>query len=178
MDINLFHRRIGHPSEDNTRKTAKQNNILLEGELNFCEGCAYGKAHKKNVNKTTETRSVTPYERLFIDISTIPHTSLGGSKNWIIIVDDATRYKWSFFRSSKDCAGVSIYGVNMGEASLGIHVVDSVFGRNIGRGDSLGTNHSYIPVHIYSAYNSPSRGRVTWPALDQNVTYLVESQIE
>ncbi len=46
----------------------------------------------------------------------------------------------------------------MGEASLGMHVVDSVFGRNIGRGDSLGTNHSYIPVHIYSAYNSPSRG--------------------
>ncbi len=39
----------------------------------------------------------------------------------------------------------------MGEASLGMHVVESVLGLGIDRCDSLGANHAYIPGHIYSA---------------------------
>ncbi len=70
IDINILHNRIGYPSEENTRKAARQNDILLKGGRNFCEGCAYGKARQKNVNKTTETRSVIPFERLFIDNAT------------------------------------------------------------------------------------------------------------
>ncbi len=39
----------------------------------------------------------------------------------------------------------------------GQHVVDSLL-EGYEQRDSLGANHPYIPVQIYSAYNLPSRG--------------------
>ncbi len=60
-----------------------------------------GKGHQKPVKKSTENRAKEPYERLFVDMSSLPAVSPGGSKYWILMVDDATQYKWSYFVREK-----------------------------------------------------------------------------
>jgi hypothetical protein len=40
-------------------------------------------------------------ERLFMDISSIKTTSYGGSKFWLLVVDDKTDYSWSYFLKLK-----------------------------------------------------------------------------
>ncbi len=101
-DIKLLHRRLGHPSYDYTKRTASLYDIKWEGEPVTCEGCAMGKGQQKAVKKSTENRAKERYERLFVDISSLPDLSLKGSKFWVLLVDDATRYKWSYFIQTKD----------------------------------------------------------------------------
>ncbi len=103
IDADLLHRRFGHPCPKYTEATANLYKVKLSGKFSVCGSCAYGKAKRNNVKKFTNSRTSQPYERIFIDTSSLPQESLGGSKYWIMIVDDATRYKWSFFRNSKDC---------------------------------------------------------------------------
>ncbi len=105
VDVNIFHQRLGHPSEIYTRTTAKIYGIRLTGNLSVCEGCAYGKAHQRPVKKFTQSRASLPLERIFVDTSLLPNKSLGGSKFWIMVVDDATRFKRSYFVKSKDGLG-------------------------------------------------------------------------
>ncbi len=102
-EINIFHQRLGHPSEASTIKTAELNRIKLKGKFKTCESCIYGKAHQNPVKKWTGTRATVPYERVFVDITSLQHTSLGGSKHWAVVVDDATRFRWSFFMKDKSC---------------------------------------------------------------------------
>jgi hypothetical protein len=40
-------------------------------------------------------------ERLFMDISSIKTTSYGGSKYWLLVVDNKTDYSWSYFLKRK-----------------------------------------------------------------------------
>jgi hypothetical protein len=40
-------------------------------------------------------------ERLFMDISSIKTTSYGGSKFWLLVVDNKTDYLWSYFLKRK-----------------------------------------------------------------------------
>jgi hypothetical protein len=52
MTIEQAHVRLGHSSEDVTRKTAKALNwILTKGTLKPCDACAAAKAKQKNVPK-------------------------------------------------------------------------------------------------------------------------------
>jgi len=39
---------------------------------------------------------------MFIDISSIQTKSIGGSKYWLLVLDDTTGYCWSLFLKSKD----------------------------------------------------------------------------
>ncbi|CAM9438182.1 unnamed protein product, partial [Chrysoparadoxa australica] len=54
------------------------------------------------VPKATETRATRKLERVFVDTAPMSSRSLGGSRNWIMVVDDATRMQWSFFRPYKN----------------------------------------------------------------------------
>ncbi|CAM9887516.1 unnamed protein product, partial [Chrysoparadoxa australica] len=103
QDINVFHQRMGHLSEDYTRAAAKEWGITLTGgRLRPCEGCAYGKGQQKAVPKSTETRATRKLERVLVDTAPMSSRSLGGSRNWIMVVDDATRMMWSFFREYRN----------------------------------------------------------------------------
>jgi hypothetical protein len=56
---------------------------------------------RKNINKTTLGRSKIPGERLHIDFSYIKRKSLGGKATLLLIEDQATSLKWSFFMRRK-----------------------------------------------------------------------------
>jgi len=96
-----LHNQLGHPSEAVTRITAKYLQVNATGKLPVCENCAMGKAKQKNLPKVSEGGSNIAGERLYIDISSIKEKSLGGSKFWLLVVDEATHMKWSFFLKNK-----------------------------------------------------------------------------
>jgi hypothetical protein len=51
MDINKFHKILGHCGSDRLKNTAKIHNFKLCGEFQTCEECAIAKARQSNVNK-------------------------------------------------------------------------------------------------------------------------------
>ena len=61
-----------------------------------------GKAKQVRIKKETENKASKAGERLFVDISSINHTSLGGSKYMVLIVDDYTKFHWCRFLKKKN----------------------------------------------------------------------------
>ena len=53
------------------------------------------------MNKEHQDRSDVPGERLFMDISSTRHLSMGGKRYWLLVIDDCTDYSWSFFLKHK-----------------------------------------------------------------------------
>jgi len=53
------------------------------------------------MNKEMVERATKLGERLFIDISLTEHESYGKAKFWLLVVNDATDFCWSFFLKSK-----------------------------------------------------------------------------
>jgi hypothetical protein len=103
-DINRMHRVFNHASEDVLRRIAKEKNWHISGKFETCKDCKESNAQQKNVSKCTTVRSAIPGERLFIDITSIKAKSIGGSKFWLVIVDDATSMTWSMFMKQKNHA--------------------------------------------------------------------------
>jgi transposase InsO family protein len=101
MEINKFHKLVGHPSEETLRNTAKFYGLQLVGKVQVCEDCKVANARQKDVAKETHNQSDKPGERLFIDISSIKTESYGGRKFWLLIVDDCTDVAWSAFLRTK-----------------------------------------------------------------------------
>ncbi len=101
-NINKFHKIFGHASEEAMRATAKAYGWQLTGKFEACEDCQMSNVQQKAVPKTTETSSDTPGERLFVDMSSVSkHTSLGGARVWLCVVDDATGFVWNRMLKAK-----------------------------------------------------------------------------
>ena len=54
-----------------------------------------------NVPQAASHTAISPAQSLFLDISSVNHRFLGGNKFWLLIVDDFTHMKWSFFLKAK-----------------------------------------------------------------------------
>lgn len=82
--------------------TVKDMGIAHKGEMKPCEDCALAKIGQKKTNKTDPNRSTVTGERLHIDISYVTTKSLGGDQYWLLVVDQASGFKWTRFLKSKD----------------------------------------------------------------------------
>jgi len=58
-----------------------------------------------NLSKDKNVRSNLRGERLFVDISSTENESFGKKRFWLLVVDDATDYCWSFFLKEKSETG-------------------------------------------------------------------------
>ena len=56
----------------------------------------------KKVKKFTENESTEPGEQIFVDTSGPFNPSLIGSRYWVKVVNDYSRYSWSEFTRKKD----------------------------------------------------------------------------
>jgi hypothetical protein len=101
MTANEFHRIAGHNNERALHQRALHYNIILQGKLSPCVFCALENLHQTPITHDPVPRSTIPGERIFIDITKLTHPSMGGNKFWLIAVDDATNYLWSFFLKAK-----------------------------------------------------------------------------
>ena len=108
VDINEYHKQLGHPNIAVTRSTAKTRKIQLTGTPETCVTCLKAKAKKKSVHKKKIERAKTPGERLFIDISSPTQQSIGGNRYWLLVLDDFSNCPISFFLSHKDMPKVKM----------------------------------------------------------------------
>ena len=77
VEINGFHRLMGHASEESMRRTAKHHDVRLTGKFEACEDCLKSNAMQRSVKKTTEGKSAKFGERLCVDSSSAAdHLSL------------------------------------------------------------------------------------------------------
>ena len=95
------HAVLGHPSADSTNMTAKKLNLNNMPHDEICESCIKGKQRQKNFPKETEFRAEKARERIYFNISSIQYKSLGGSKFWLLFVDEYTGFKQNYFLSAK-----------------------------------------------------------------------------
>ena len=82
--------------------TAKYYKVDLTGKVNDCLSCSWGKIRQKNIPKRNEDKSKNPGERMYLDISSMRKPSMGGRQHWEMLVDEATKYKKSFFLKKKN----------------------------------------------------------------------------
>jgi hypothetical protein len=98
------HRILGHPGKNKLIGTSERLKWTLSKQtLNECSDCLVGKAKRLQLNKESTNQSKVPGERLMIDISSVKtKNSKRVGKYWLLVVDEATSMKWSFFLKSKD----------------------------------------------------------------------------
>ena len=92
LDINKFHKVLGHMGELKVKNIAKTHNIRLIGELKPCTDCAKAKIKKAKIPKFVDAdkKAKLSGERLYFGISSVKIESLSGRKYWLLIVDEAT----------------------------------------------------------------------------------------
>ncbi len=107
VSINQFHELLGHPSESKMRFIAKYYGVKLTGKLEVCPHCAQAKARQANIPKEVPNKNKTevPGQRLHMDISLIKARSFGGAKYWLLVLDEATGFVFSFFLKQKNETG-------------------------------------------------------------------------
>ena len=97
-----FHRVTGHAGHHLMNATAKYYKVDLTGKVNNCLNCSLEKIRQKNIPKKDEDKSKNPGERMYLDISSMRKPSMGGRQHWVMSVDEATKYKKSFFLKKKN----------------------------------------------------------------------------
>ena len=96
-----FHRATGHAGHHLMDATAKYYKVDLTGKVNNCLSCSLEKIRQKNIPKKNEDKSKNPGERMYLDISSMRKPSMGGRQHWLMLVDEATKFKKSFFLKKK-----------------------------------------------------------------------------
>ena len=97
-----FHQMTGHTGEYLMKTTADYMGIKLTGKLDPCETCTQAKIRQTNIPKKKEPQVPSrPGYRLFIDISSFKHESMGGKRHWLIVVDEFSDCSHSFFLKRK-----------------------------------------------------------------------------
>jgi hypothetical protein len=91
-EVNHFHKFLGHPRPEVVKKSA---NVYKLRDMERCMACNLANARQKNVPKITGPKEYAVGEKLHIDISLIKITSSGGSKFWLLIVDEKSNCFWS-----------------------------------------------------------------------------------
>lgn len=102
----LCHSRLGHMSEKGSKELVKQN--LLENlksvQLQFCEDCVYGKAHRVRFSKGRHS-AVGVMDYVHSDLWRPSRVeSLGGSRYFLSLVDDYSIRVWVYLLKHKSDA--------------------------------------------------------------------------
>ena len=92
-----FERVTGHAGHHLMDPTAMYYMVNLTGKVNNCLSCSLEKIRQKNIPKKKEDKSENPGERMFSYISSMRKPSMEGRQHWVMLVDEATKYKKSFF---------------------------------------------------------------------------------
>lgn len=95
------HDLLGHAGEAVTKLTAKFMGWTISKKKETCESCPIAKAKQKNMAKQITNVVTEAGTMMSSDMSSVAGSSFGGSKYWILIVDYATKMKWSFFVKQK-----------------------------------------------------------------------------
>ncbi len=113
--------------------------IKLVGKFKPCEACILGKSKQRKVNKTAVECSMVTGERLYLDISSPNTASLSRKKHWLLILDDATGYVWSYFLKYKIDLTKNVLGLikELKSSNLAVKMVKYICCDNAGENVAL-----------------------------------------
>ena len=97
INASIMHARLGHTDETYIRETCKRLGVDIKRPFPSCEICAISKMKQKGTQKRLYTKALKKGERLFMNISHVKGESSGDFKYWLLVVDEATEFQWSFF---------------------------------------------------------------------------------
>jgi hypothetical protein len=101
VNINNLHTILGYCDEGTDRMTGKFHGNYAANVFKACKACWVGKVRQNKISKDWKGDSVTAGEWLFVDISSFKGKRYGGSKFWELLVNDYSRYCWSYFLNRK-----------------------------------------------------------------------------
>jgi hypothetical protein len=101
-----LHRLYGHERMVNLLWLHKQGlvsglDIRGDGSIPFCDTCARMRGRKTSVKKKTESHATTRGERIVTDLKEAPVRSHGNHKWAVHFIDEATRYRKTYYLKSK-----------------------------------------------------------------------------
>lgn len=96
------HEAFGHADVQQVKATLKNMGTETTNDLVQCVPCALAKAQQKAISKVDETKSDKPGQRLCVDISSVKTKSTIKKRFWVLVIDQATSMKWSYFVPKKD----------------------------------------------------------------------------
>src|SRR5579859_3593957 len=109
LDIDIWHRRMGHLGEDNVRKLEKMVDgmgIKARTTVGVCEACLEGKQHRQPSHQPA-TRVKEPLELIHSDLcGPIDPTTYGGMNYYVLFTDDYTRMTRIYPLKKKSSASV------------------------------------------------------------------------
>jgi hypothetical protein len=164
VDINKFHKLLGHVGDQKLKTTARDFGIELKGEIAPCVSCKLAKAKKKAINKVAVNKSQVPMERLFVDIYSFNTSSLGGKYHWLLIVDEYTGMKWSMFLQFKSDLADAMLAFLDERWDEGMHVqcirMDNA-GENTKLAERMRSNERYMGITVeYTSPHTPQQNGV------------------
>ena len=103
----LWHRRLGHVSMSQLKKLTKHDMVVGVKDVIFekdkpCSACQAGKQVGSSHPMKSFVSTSRPLELLHMDLfGPTTYKSIGGNKFCLVIVDDYSRYTWTFFLVDK-----------------------------------------------------------------------------
>nr|GEU53440.1 retrovirus-related Pol polyprotein from transposon TNT 1-94 [Tanacetum cinerariifolium] len=104
----LWHRRLTHLNIDTINLLSKYNIVTGLPKLKFvkdylCSSCELGKSKRKSFHTKTTPSSKRPLQRLHMDLCGLMWVeSINRKKYVLVIIDNYSRYTWTYFLRSKD----------------------------------------------------------------------------
>ena len=97
----LTHQRLGHPPFSSLQRLFPSLCTGLDLTTVVCEACQLAK-HRRSTFSPSESHSSVPLFRVHSDVwGPAPQASLRGHRYFLIFVDEATRYTWTFLLAAK-----------------------------------------------------------------------------
>ena len=124
----LWHSRFGHLNFHTLQEMSRKNSV--EGLPSFviprkiCRSCVAGKHHRTSFPKKSPFRATEPLELIHIDIcGPITPTTLGGSRYFLLIIDDFSRLTWvSMLQCKSDAFEAFKHFKNLAETEKGMKI--------------------------------------------------------
>lgn len=110
-DSCLWHRRLGHLNYESLKLLYQKKMVYglprIEEKSGVCEGCVFGKHHRKPFPKEGAWRAKQVLELVHTDVCGPTNTlSHGKNRYFILFIDDFTRMTWVYFMRQKSEAFV------------------------------------------------------------------------
>jgi hypothetical protein len=112
IDYDIMHRRFAHPSMDVLRHASRNTqgfpNISIPKENPICPGCAEGKMTKSSF-PASDLRSAKPFDKVHMDLKSMPTCSYRRYNFFLILYDDCTLHGWTVNLKHKSDANPAIW---------------------------------------------------------------------
>jgi histone deacetylase 1/2 len=103
----LWHRRLGHPSDENLSKLSHAFPLPCNKSREaapICEACQLGRQPRLPFSSSSSF-TILPFQLIHCNLWTSPVSSFSGYHYYLIIIDDYSHYSWAFpLRHKSDTA--------------------------------------------------------------------------